>query len=169
MLPFYVLFVISTENSSQVTSTLSGGINCINWRNSIEFKFYGNQFHCARGLLFFFKCPFNSFVIPNHSTAAWLFPIIFNKVVQERLSKRDASCSQVGLVIWGLPRQQFLASFCVHSSRFPTISIFSFALNFPSFVSLATTFRMHSFYVASNNRLTIMNCWYFCDVFAFLT
>lgn len=25
-----------------------GIINCINWRNSIEFKFYGNQFHCAR-------------------------------------------------------------------------------------------------------------------------
>lgn len=58
---------------------LSGGINCSNWRNSIEFKFYGNQFHCARGLLFFFKCPFNSFVISiNRSAAAFDFSQSFS-------------------------------------------------------------------------------------------
>lgn len=47
-----------------ISSSLSGGhqlykLAQFNW---IQI-FYGKQLHCARGLLFFFKCPFNSFVI----------------------------------------------------------------------------------------------------------
>lgn len=54
--------------------SLSGGINCINWHNSIEFKFYGNQFNSIVHADFYFSLNAFSILSSFQSIPARIFP-----------------------------------------------------------------------------------------------
>lgn len=124
----------------------------------------------------------DSFVISINRRLLRLFTTIFNKVmcVAFLLSFAPKSPRYLELIH---PAKQFLDIILrVHSSLFPTISIsaffvfFPFAFNFP-FISLLSLFKAQHIVKKKTQRnndddhdddekLTIMNCLYFCDVFA---
>lgn len=110
------------------------------------------------------------------------FPIIFNKVRQERklLLQDDGSLSgapQPRISLHFVLRAFFSFSHDFHLSH-SLFFLFSFTFNFPFISLLSTISRLDfSFVLASekeqklyrkSQQLTIMNCLYFCDVFVFL-
>lgn len=174
MLPFFdSLLCYPPKAISKGDFELSqGGFNCLNWRNSIEFKFYGNQFHCARGLLYFFKCPFQFF----RQFQSILLPS-FSQSFSIRLAR--CFCNSRPRYRGPAPSSRLLTSilraFFSFSHDFHLASPSQF--NFP-FISLLvplglarfTAFR--KFHAVKSSELTIMNCLYllffFRDVFVYL-
>lgn len=123
-----------------ISSSLSGGhqlykLAQFNW---IQI-FYGKQLHCARGLLFFFKCPFNSFVIsinPRERTSD------FSQSFSIRLARGEASAMLE-------PKPRYLAALKKTRSAPSSFDIilrafFSYFPRFPSLLVLNFPFTCFS-------------------------